>query len=174
MKPEAICVGFRLLQPGDAPRLRGLRHRAIRECAAQFGTPPEIELARGIDHYRRQLEEGRQRGSQAILGGWVEKDLIAMVGFRRRRTASGPVGLITSMYVDPAWRGCGTGTLLLEQAMERIESLWGLRRCHLNVEVNNEKALRLYQHCGFELKGREDNAFTIHGRSHAVYLLERN
>jgi ribosomal protein S18 acetylase RimI-like enzyme len=166
-------IRFRLLRPQDAPCLQELRHRAIQECAHQFGTPPEIELARGQAYYRRQLLEGHQKGAQAILGGWIEESLSVMAGIRRKKTSTGPVGLITSMYVVPAYRGCGAGQVLLRQAMERVEALWHLRRCQMNVEVNNQVALDLYLKNGFRILSREENAFRIDGISHAVYLLER-
>jgi len=166
-------VLFRCLQPQDAVQVCELRHRAIRECAHQFGTPPDIELARGAEYYRRQLLQGRSGRSKAILGGWVGDSLICMSGIRRRRTLQGPVGLITSMYVTPDWRRCGVGELLLQQSMERIESIWKLTTFHMNVEVNNTPALELYQRNGFEILRREEHAFSIEGTAHSVFLLER-
>ena len=164
---------FRYITPRDASALRTLRHRAIEECAAQFGTPPEIEFARGTDYYRRQLVQGFQKKTKATLGGWVDGDLVCMAGIRRRRTLEGPVGLITSMFVEPAWRGRHIGGYLLDQAMKRIKDTWQLSIFQMNVEVNNEKALRLYQRHGFEILKRQNNAFTINGTPHAVYLLEK-
>lgn len=173
-KPSAAAgeVQFRCLTPRDAARLRSLRHRAIQECAPLFGTPPEIELARGTEYYRLRLVQERRNPLRPILGGWVEDDLICMAGLRRRRTAAGPVGLITSMYVIPSWRGCGIGEQLLEQAMDRIRSGWALSRFQMNVEVDNERALGLYLKHGFQVIRREENAFTIDGVPHAVFLLE--
>lgn len=163
---------FRHIRPEDAEQLRDLRHRAIQECAHHFGTPPDIELGRGTGYYRRQILEGRRLGSRVILGGWVGDELICMAGIRRRRTVSGPVGLITSMYVAPDWRGRRAGGHLLAQARERIEKLWKVHRFQMNVEVNNETALKLYLRNGFRICSREENAFFIRGRAHSVYLLE--
>jgi ribosomal protein S18 acetylase RimI-like enzyme len=138
-----------------------------------FGTPPEIELARGTDYYRLRLVQEGRSPKRPLLGGWAEEELICMAGLRRRWTAAGPVGLITSMYVIPSWRGRGIGAQLLEEGMERIRNGWGLSRFQMNVEVDNERALHLYLKHGFRMIRRDENAFTIDGVPHAVFLLER-
>lgn len=171
---EDCKIRFRYLKPEDAEALRDVRHRAILECAPQFGTPPQIELARSADHYRRQLERGRQWGGQAILGGWIQGHLSAMVGIRRRKTAEGPVGLITSMFVDPNWRRRGVGAALLRQACQRMVREWGVTRTQMNVEIHNHPAIELYARHGFRIIGQQDHAFIIEGVSHSVFLLERN
>ena len=170
---EECKIRFRHLKPEDADALRDMRYRAIQECAPQFGTPPQIELARSAEYYRRQLERGRQWGGQAILGGWIDGQLSAMAGIRRRTFRERDIGLVTSMFVVPEQRRRGVGAALLRQACQRMVSEWGITRTQMNVEIHNQPAIDLYKQHGFQVIGQQDHAFVIEGVPHSVYLLER-
>jgi mycothiol synthase len=61
----------------------------------------------------------------------------------------GGVGWIVQMGVRSAWRGRGLGSALLKEVMRRFQDE-GLRWAALDVNIDNERALRLYQRLGFE------------------------
>ena len=52
------------------------------------------------------------------------------------------------MNVHPKERGRGLGRLLMEACHERLRAL-GMRRCVLEVNVENESAMRLYEATGY-------------------------
>jgi ribosomal protein S18 acetylase RimI-like enzyme len=60
---------------------------------------------------------------------------------------------IDELYVKPARRGRGLGTLALATA-EAAARRRGVRALHLEVDVTNETARRLYQRVGFRLRER--------------------
>lgn len=163
---------IRILRVGDAPELMALRHRALRECPGYFGTPPQIELAKNLEVYRRQLARQRKGGKSAILGLWQGPHLVGMAGLKLRRQRTGPAGLIYSMYLEPDSRGQGFGKRLLTFARDEIFQRWQVTRCLMNVEVHNQIALKLYQQAGFRIIDTETAAFWIDGRPHDVHLLE--
>jgi len=165
-------TGLRLLIPGDEERLCRLRHRAIRECAWNFGTPSEIELARSPRYYRRMLEKQAAAGTAATIGWWNGNELCGMVGVRRSGQPLSRCGMLYSMYVVPEQRGRGAGKKLVSAGLDFLVKACGIRRCQLNVEVQNKQALRLYLAAGFVMRGTEKEAFTINGRSYDVHLLE--
>ncbi|ASJ10483.1 ribosomal-protein-alanine N-acetyltransferase RimI [Thermococcus sp. P6] len=57
-------------------------------------------------------------------------------------------GHIMSIAVDPAYRGNGVGSALLEEAIERLIKK-GARYIGLEVRVSNEGAIKLYERFGF-------------------------
>jgi len=63
------------------------------------------------------------------------------------------VGWIVQMGVRPAWRKRGLGSALLHEAMRGFRAE-GLRWAALEVNINNEAALLLYQRLGFERQRR--------------------
>jgi ribosomal protein S18 acetylase RimI-like enzyme len=171
--PGNTGLRLRLLTPGDAAALRGLRHRAIGECAWNFGTPPGIEHARGLGYYRRQLFQARFHSSTRYLGLWDGVNLVGMAGLRLRRTRGTPFGLIFSMYLLPEYRGRHIGRALLRAAQDRIRADWDPPRLRMQVEVHNRPALRLYQSEGFHILDTETAAFRIGTTDYDVHVLEK-
>jgi len=57
-------------------------------------------------------------------------------------------GHIMSIAVDPAYRGNGVGSALLEEVIERLIKK-GARYIGLEVRVSNEGAIKLYERFGF-------------------------
>ncbi|WFB36089.1 N-acetyltransferase [Kiritimatiellota bacterium B12222] len=171
LKPDIAPV-IRMMQMEDAVGLMRLRHRAIRECAANFGTPLHIELARDLPYYRRQLFRFGKRGWALLLGCWQGDALVGMTGIRVRKYKGESVGLIYSTYIEPCFRGQGLGKALVEEGRRQIEDRWGLTHCLMHVEVHNKRALHLYQECGFEITSKQERAFWIDGMAHDVFVLE--
>ena len=63
------------------------------------------------------------------------------------------VGWIVQMGVRPVWRRRGLGSALLNEVMRGFRAE-GLRWAALEVGIDNERALRLYQSVGFERQRR--------------------
>jgi mycothiol synthase len=63
------------------------------------------------------------------------------------------VGWIVQMGVRPAWRRRGLGSTLLNEGMRRFQAE-GMRWAALEVHIDNEAALLLYQSLGFERQRR--------------------
>jgi mycothiol synthase len=63
------------------------------------------------------------------------------------------VGWIVQMGVRPAWRRRGLASALLHEVMRRFQAE-GLRWAALEVNIDNYRALRLYQRLGFERRRR--------------------
>jgi ribosomal protein S18 acetylase RimI-like enzyme len=62
-------------------------------------------------------------------------------------------GFIDDFYLAPEARGEGLAAQLLDFAMAQA-ALLGIRTLHLEADVGNERATRLYRHAGFEENGR--------------------
>jgi putative acetyltransferase len=83
-----------------------------------------------------------------------EDDIVGMLGIHthpmlpRRRHAAG-----LGMTVRDNRQGRGVGTGLLKAALELADGWMNLTRLELQVWVDNEPAVRLYQKFGFEVEG---------------------
>ena len=80
-------------------------------------------------------------------------------------------GFIDDLYLVPAVRGSGVGRQVLHFALSEATAL-GIKTLHLEVEMGNESATRLYRSAGFEVTGRtlmrchlkpEDSATRVRG-----------
>lgn len=69
---------------------------------------------------------------------------------RPRRRHIGQIG----MAVRDDWQGRGVGGALMQAAVTMADQWLNLQRLELEVYVDNEAALRLYQKFGFEVEGR--------------------
>lgn len=70
-------------------------------------------------------------------------------------------GHIYTINVHPELRGRGIGRRLLEEAEARLAAL-GMRRCVLEVNVENEAAIALYERCGYERLKRIPDYYTTY------------
>ncbi len=62
-------------------------------------------------------------------------------------------GHLMNLAVDPAFRRLGIGSTLLQRGLEYLQSL-GAKTCELEVRVNNQEAIALYEKFGFVIKDR--------------------
>jgi len=67
-------------------------------------------------------------------------------------------GHIMNLAIDPAFRRLGIGGLLLQRGLEYLQSL-GAKACELEVRVNNQEAIALYEKFGFAIKERIKNYY---------------
>ncbi|MDQ0223100.1 GNAT family N-acetyltransferase [Streptococcus moroccensis] len=68
--------------------------------------------------------------------------------------------------------GYGLGQILMEEAIDWAEHSGIIRRLELTVQARNERAVHLYQKCGFRIEGtKERGAKTKNGEFLDVYLM---
>lgn len=59
------------------------------------------------------------------------------------------------MAVLKDYWGHGLGRILLEEVIVWAQEIGLLKRLELTVQVRNERAVRLYQSCGFDIEGTQ-------------------
>ncbi|HPR40732.1 MAG TPA: GNAT family N-acetyltransferase [Oscillospiraceae bacterium] len=67
----------------------------------------------------------------------------------------------------------GVGTALLRQIIDLADNWLGLTRIELEVDVDNDRAIHLYQKFGFEIEGRKRMAVLRDGQYVDTYLMSR-
>jgi putative acetyltransferase len=77
------------------------------------------------------------------------------------------------MMVHDQFQGRGIGRELLETLLHLADNFLGLTRVELEVFPDNERAIRLYEGCGFEHEGRKRKAVWRHGEHQDVLIMGR-
>jgi putative acetyltransferase len=148
METEAQ-VTMRRVRVDDAEAINEIR-RQPSAVAFTFAVPDEpVEATRrflagfGPDDHGLVAEAGGQ--------------LVGLAGLHRKRGKqrhSAEIG----MMVHEAFQGQGIGRRLLEGLLEIADQQLGLGRVELEVMADNERAIKLYERCGFEHEGRKRRA----------------
>jgi L-phenylalanine/L-methionine N-acetyltransferase len=102
----------------------------------------------------------------------VDGHVVGMAGLhvstgKRRHTGS------LGMMVHDQFQGRGIGRELLETLLHVADNFLGLIRVELEVFPDNERAIRLYESCGFEHEGRKRKAIWRHGEHQDVLVMGR-
>ncbi|HEX5508029.1 MAG TPA: ribosomal protein S18-alanine N-acetyltransferase [Pseudolabrys sp.] len=120
--------------------------------------------------------------------GWSEEEVAALLldrsviahraivgatfaGFLMSRQAADEAEIL-SVAVDGAFRGRGLARDLLHLHLRRLAGL-GIRKVFLEVDENNEAAVRLYGRAGFHEVSRRSNYYTEPGGKSANALVLR-
>ena len=137
---------LRPARPEDADAIHALLAQVIGEGAFLMSVqPPEVE------HYRQHLRGVLQLGAPV----WVACASGRVIGWcdlhQRPNPEQQHVGRL-GIGVARAWRGRGVGTALLQAVIDKAWRV-GFRRLELEVFVDNERAIRLYERHGFRREG---------------------
>lgn len=98
------------------------------------------------------------------LGAFVDSNLVGTLSVERdSRTKLKHKALLFRMFVDSSHAGKGIGKALVKQAKAQSILIQGLHQLHLTVLSNNERAIYLYQSCGFETFALEPKSVEING-----------
>ena len=137
---------LRRLRADEAEPLRELRLRALSEDPGAFAETFEAARDRPLEDWAGWAADASRVIVVAIEGErWV-----GMVACRRL----GPDSTwLTALWVDPAHRGAGLGSRLIEAASDWAREQ-GAATIELSVTTNNDAAAGLYAHTGFIETGR--------------------
>ncbi|MGZ5417557.1 MAG: N-acetyltransferase family protein [Nocardioides sp.] len=152
-------VSVREVHVDDWATWRDLRLRALQDTPTAFGSTYDREAAFTEADWQSRLHGPAGAAVIAYLDG---RPAGMGGGFRDL-----PGWLhIVAMWTDPAWRGHGAGSAVLEH-LKAWSAAAGLR-VHLDVETSNQGARRLYERAGFVATGE-----TRPLRQGSSYLVER-
>lgn len=144
MQVEGIKI--RRVEPDDFAAIH-----EIYSCPKAFAGTLQLPYP-SLEQWRRRLAEPAD-GNYGLVAVASDR-VIGMLTVhtfpnRPRRRHAGAVG----MGVHDDWQGKGVGTALLRAGVEMSDKWLNLTRLELEVYMDNEPAIRLYEQFGFEREG---------------------
>ena len=100
-----------------------------------------------------------------------EKIASCSIGAREERIRLKHMGNLGICVQKKAW-GIGVGKYLMEYALEKAKE-GGLTKVNLDVRIDNEKAIHLYEKFGFEKEGTIKKCLFIDGVYYDNYIMGR-
>jgi RimJ/RimL family protein N-acetyltransferase len=161
-------VDVREAIPSDAARLVAFFPSLYAETDFMLFEPDEFNVTK--EQQARRIEEMLRSETGCMFVCESDNQLIGVVfgnrGVARRTRHS----LYVVIGVRQSWIGRGVGRALL-QALEGWARSRGLHRLELTVDVDNRRAIALYEKCGFEREGIKRHSRRLEGRySDELYM----
>jgi len=133
-----------------------------RRFLARFDVPPEADTRKYV------LENIARRVPHFVA--IVESKVVGWCDIARRPQAALAHSGVLGMGVISEYRGQGVGRALLEATLQAAKTR-DIRRVELTVRVDNERAKRLYEICGFVVEGVCRRHMLVDGEFHDSYLM---
>jgi putative acetyltransferase len=149
-------------------------YRAVHEiygCPKAFAGTLQLPFP-SLELWRKRLAEPIEGNYNlvAVIDGLVIGQLgLHTFPHQPRRRHAATIG----MGVHDDWQGRGVGKKLLGACLELADQWLNLRRLELEVYVDNEPAIRLYESFGFEREGTLRQHAFRDGRYVDSYLMAR-
>jgi L-phenylalanine/L-methionine N-acetyltransferase len=143
MDPDTIVIRPREASDGDALARIAATPTVILGTLQMPYQSPELWRARAAE------SSPNLYSLVAEIDGRVIGEVSLLVNERARMRHTGGIG----MMVDPEFQGRGVGRSLVDAVLDLADNWIGLHRIELQVYVDNEPAIRLYERAGFEKEG---------------------
>lgn len=147
--------------PGDASKVVAFFRTLYSETSFMLFEPDEFTVTE--EQQKRRIDEMSRSGSGVMLLAEDEGRLIGVTfgnrGIARRTRHS----LYVVIGVLRPWMGRGVGRELL-QGLEDWARAHGIHRLELTVDAGNQRAIALYERCGYEREGLKRDSRFVDGK----------
>jgi RimJ/RimL family protein N-acetyltransferase len=156
----------------DLADYKALRDAMLAAHPEAFTSDAATERGRSAQSYEPRLGLDRPDGGQFVLGALQGARLSGAIGCERDpRAKVAHIGHVIGMMVVNEMHGHGVGRELLVECIAQARRARGLTMLTLSVTAGNERAICLYEHCGFVRYGSLPNAIFVDGRFYAKELM---
>lgn len=164
MATDTVDIIIRPVRPEDAEGVYALRL-----------LPTVLDGTLAMPSARIEETQQRLQGLGSDTHSFVavlDDEIVGMAGLhvgsgRRRHTAS------LGMMVHDRFQGRGIGRTLLAALLDVADTYLGLARVELEVFPDNQRAINLYEHMGFEREGYKRKAIFRRGEHQDSVMMAR-
>lgn len=144
-----VTVQIRRIGAEEGELLREVRLRSLQESPEAFGSRYEDQVTYPSEYWADTARVRSEGTGHATFVAERDGAAIGVVGGYRQNDRSDEVELV-SMWVAPEARRDGVGMVLVETVVDWAR-VTGARQVSLWVVDGNDRAVALYERCGFEL-----------------------
>ena len=102
-----------------------------------------------------------------------EDKVVGLVGLNVNSTPRLRHSASIGIMVHRDYQGKGIGKELMKEILDLADNWLMLKRVELGVFADNEKAIKLYEGCGFKIEGRRKYAAIRNGKYEDEYIMGR-
>lgn len=142
-------VNIRRIRPDEGLQLRALRLCALADAPMAFGSTLAHEQAFAESVWHERAVGGAAGAARATFIAQEDTQWVGLAtGLAEDPDKLGHGPMLAGMFVDPAWRGKGVGSALVNAVAAWARTL-PATDLYLWVTATNNPALALYEKCGF-------------------------
>jgi ribosomal protein S18 acetylase RimI-like enzyme len=148
------AIRIRRFTPREWPAYRALRLRSLADAPNAFGSSLALEESWAQELWMARLMAADVSGRDCPLVAESGGPDSAMLGLLWAKCDTDDAGIVNlfQMWVAPEARGRGAASALVDEAVTWARAI-GARLVRLGVVVDNQDAIRLYEHKGFRNGG---------------------
>ncbi len=175
MELPAAGLTIRRLGLPNAVAYRSLRLRGLREHPEAFTSSAEEEEGKPLAWSAERLAPNPERPHDFFLGAFRDDVLRGVVGLQGRyRAKEQHNASVVGMYVAPELAGQGVGLALMVLLVQEARVFQSLAQIDLTVTAGNDRALHIYERCGFTVFGVLERAIKVQDQYYAkVHMVLR-
>lgn len=144
-------IVFQEAQTTDAKSLVDFINQVTLET--DFLVMEDQKFSYSLEQTQEILEWSASVPEQLCLLAKLEDRIVGLINVQTARSYQvSHIGGVFIAVLKDYW-GHGIGKILLEEVVAWAEEVGMLSRLELTVQMRNERAVRLYQSCGFEIEG---------------------
>lgn len=144
-------VIFEEAEPADARVVQVFMRQVIQET--DYLVAESTGFAYSESEVEQMLEDSLAHEGRLCLVAKIGEKIIGLIHVRSDSSYRiSHIGNLFIAVLKDYW-GYGIGRILLENALDWAEEMGVLTRLEMTVQVRNERAVHLYQTCGFEIEG---------------------
>jgi len=153
-------TAIRILHASDAEAYRSVRLEGLKLYPKAFGMAFSEEADQPLEYFSVRLKRN------IVFGGFeqseLQSELLGIVSFSiRQNEKEQHKGSLSGMYVRQNAQGTGLAKALVQALLSHARGKVDL--VQLSAANSNERALRFYLSCGFEVYGTEPRSLKVAG-----------
>ncbi len=147
-----------------------MRLEALQDSPRNFLTSYEAEKSFGMHAYLSLLSQTDVQ--ELVLAAFLNQTPVGILGLYQGKLANiRHKCTFWGTYVQPVYRKCGVGKLLMESALHHAYEKMKCQIIYLSVEATNIPARKLYESCGFKMWGTEPYALSVEEKPYALHQM---